>query len=170
VDADGDQAGREPDVAKQLADPLVASSLGGHQEHANRPAGSGIQNLEVVDRVRGREGKVALQLEADHPPEVRARNRRQLHRLRDDGAPGEAHVSAPGPDAGSCELSANRGGGIVVGRHAEGGDHLPGAESGAEGDHVDPPVPEREPDHVAHGELTNPALARSRPGRPAAPS
>ena len=76
VDADRNQAGRETDVAEKLADPLVASPLDGHQEHANGPAGLGAQDLVVEDRVRRRKGEVALELEADHAPEVRSRHQR----------------------------------------------------------------------------------------------
>ena len=71
-------------------------------------------------------------------------------------------MGAPRPHAGLGEATANRGGGIVVGRHAEGGDHLPGTEADPQGDHVDPPVPERESDDVTHGVGLAPGVAPSR--------
>ena len=60
-------------------------------------------------------------------------------------------------------MSADRGGGIVVGRDAEGRDHLASAKADAHGDDVDPPVPEREPDDVAHG-VVLPRLVAVTPG------
>ena len=94
---------------------------------------------------------MALELEPDHPPEIRAGNGRQLHRLRDHRAPREADLQRAGPGRRPQELAPNRGRGIVVGRHAEGGDDSPGPECLPEGDHVDLSVPERESDDVAHG-------------------
>ena len=164
VDGDAHQPRREAGVPEEPADPLLAPPLDGHEQHAERPARLAGQGLEIEERLGRREGEMALELEPHHPPEVRAGDGRQLHRLGDHRAARETHLRAPGPDAGLEELAPDRARGVVVGRDAEGRDEPLRAQSLPEGDHVDLSVPEREPDDVAH-RATLAALAVGRCGR-----
>src|SRR5262249_43320237 len=109
---------------------------------------------------------MALQLEPDHSPEIRARDRRQLHCLGDLGSPRQADLGVPRADTRLEQLTVDGSGRILVSRDAEGRHEAVAAEPPPEGDDVDLPVPEREPDYVPHGTvpcdpLTTPDLAPS---------
>jgi len=150
VDPDADEARRETGVPQDLTDPLLAPALDRHEQNAQGAARLLRQDLEVEERLAGREGEMALQLEPHHLAEVRAGDGRQLDRLGDHGAAGESHPRAPRADARFQELPADRTRGVLVGRDAEGREQASGTQPLPEGHHVDLPVTEREPDDVAH--------------------
>ena len=106
VDGDADQPGREAGVPEEPADPLLAAPLDGHEQDAERPARLAGQGLEIEERLGRREGQMALELESHHPPEIRAGDGRQLHRLGDHRAAREADLRAPGPDTGLAGADA----------------------------------------------------------------
>jgi hypothetical protein len=150
MDGDVHEPWHEAGIPEELPHPVLASPVDRHEENAHGPARPTLQDLEVEERVGRSEGKVTLELEPDHAPEVRAGDGRQLHRLRDHGAPRETDLRAPGSDAGLQELAPNGVRGALVGRDAEGRDKPPGAKAPPEGDNVDLSVSEREADEIAH--------------------
>ena len=158
VDRHANQPGREAGVPQELSDPLMASALHRHQEDPDRPAGAAVQDLEIEERIRRREGEVTLELESDHAPEIRAWHGRQLHCLRDHGAARKADLHAPGTDTRLHQLAPYGAGRVLVGWHAEGRDQSPGPEASSKGDHVDPSVSQSQPHHVAHDPLLPPPL------------
>ena len=158
VDRHADQPRREAGVPQELSNSLVASALHGHEEDADRPASAAVQDLEIEQRIRRREGEVTLELESDHAPEIRAWHGRQLHRLGNDGAARKADVHAPGADTRLHQLAPDGAGRVLVGWHAEGCDQPPRSEASSKGDHVDLSVSESQAHHVVHGHLRPPPL------------
>ena len=105
---------------------FVARPPRGGRAPAGRPRCPGPRSRRPPPRG---EGEVTLQLEPDHAAEIRAANGRQLDGLGDDGASRKTDVGAPGADPGLGELTPDGARGVLVGRHAERGDHPPRAEA-----------------------------------------
>src|SRR5262249_1197444 len=139
VDGDAYQPGRETRVPDQLAHAHPAPPLDRHEEDTEWSAGLAGKDLEVEKGIGGREGEMALKLEADHAPEVRAGDDRQIHGLRDHRAPGKADLGTPRANTRLEELTPDGACRVLVGGNAEGGEETPRPEAS----------PQRDPAHQA---------------------
>ena len=93
---------------------------------------------------------MTLQLEADHPAEVRAGDRRELDDLDHGVSPGDRDVDVPSPKPELPKPGAERRAGVAVDGDREGLEQAEAPRPPPERDHLQLLVVERETETVAH--------------------
>ena len=93
---------------------------------------------------------MALELEADHPTEIRARHGGELDDLDHRDLPGQPQVDAVRPDAELAQLGAERRPDRLLRREAEGGAELGGRQPVTDHGAAHVILAKRETDDVAH--------------------
>ena len=125
VDPHADQPGNEAGVSRSWRiRSWLRRSTATRRTRSGRPA-----PLSRTSKSKSASGgeEVALELEPDHTPKIRAGVRRQLDCWRRPRAAGDRR-SAPGADPVLGELTPDGRRRVLVGRHAERCDHPPRAE------------------------------------------